>query len=72
MSNAKILIVEDEKIVAKDIHNQLRRFGYEVTAIVSTGEEAIQKAIETKPVSLPKTPSRLEILVVRGIISHSA
>ena len=49
MSNAKILIVEDEKIVAKDIHNQLRRFGYEVTAIVSTGEEAIQKAIETKP-----------------------
>jgi len=49
MSNAKILIVEDEKIVAKDIHNRLRRFGYEVTAIVSTGEEAIQKAIETKP-----------------------
>jgi PAS domain S-box-containing protein len=49
MSNAKILIVEDEKIVAKDIHHCLRRFGYEVTAIVSTGEEAIQKAIETKP-----------------------
>jgi PAS domain S-box-containing protein len=49
MSNAKILIVEDEKIVAKDIHNRLRSFGYEVTAIVSTGEEAIQKAIETKP-----------------------
>jgi PAS domain S-box-containing protein len=49
MSNAKILIVEDEKIVAKDIHNRLRRFGYEVTAIVSTGEEAVQKAIETKP-----------------------
>lgn len=49
MSNAKILIVEDEKIVAKDIHNCLRRFGYEVTAIASTGEEAIQKAVETKP-----------------------
>ena len=49
MSNAKILIVEDEKIVAKDIHNRLRRFGYEVTAIASTGEEAIQKAVETKP-----------------------
>jgi len=49
MSNAKILIVEDEKIVAKDIHNCLRRFGYEVTAIASNGEEAIQKAIETKP-----------------------
>jgi len=49
MSHAKILIVEDEKIVAKDIHNCLRRFGYEVTAIVSTGEEAIQKAVETKP-----------------------
>jgi PAS domain S-box-containing protein len=49
MSNAKILIVEDEKIVAKDIEHRLRRFGYEVTAIVSTGEEAIQKAVETKP-----------------------
>src|SRR5262249_19051075 len=34
---------------AKDIHNRLRRFGYEVTAIASTGEEAIQKAVETKP-----------------------
>jgi CheY-like chemotaxis protein len=49
MSNAKILIVEDEKIAAKDIQNRLRHFGYEVTAIASTGEEAIRKAVEMKP-----------------------
>jgi PAS domain S-box-containing protein len=49
MVNAQILVVEDEKIVAKDIQNWLRSFGYTVPVIVSTGEEALKKAEEILP-----------------------
>ncbi len=49
MTNARILIVEDELIVAKSIKNILERFEYSVLAIVSTGEEAVQKAAEMPP-----------------------
>ncbi|MGH7600174.1 MAG: PAS domain S-box protein, partial [bacterium] len=45
----KILVVEDENIVAKDIQNTLKALGYTVTAVVASGEEAIQKAGETQP-----------------------
>ncbi|MCU0537637.1 MAG: PAS domain S-box protein, partial [Hydrococcus sp. Prado102] len=41
-----ILIVEDEIIVAKDIENKLKRLGYIVPALASSGEEAIKKAAE--------------------------
>jgi CheY-like chemotaxis protein len=49
MSKARILVVEDERITAKNIKNQLEKFGYDVPDVVSSGEEAIQKAIETHP-----------------------
>jgi PAS domain S-box-containing protein len=45
----KILVVEDENIVAKDIQNQLKKLRYSVPAVVSSGKEAIQKAEETHP-----------------------
>ncbi|WP_309229734.1 hybrid sensor histidine kinase/response regulator [Oscillatoria sp. FACHB-1407] len=45
----KILIVEDEVIVAKIIANQLKQLGYTVTDTVSSGAVAIAKAIETSP-----------------------
>ena len=45
----KILVVEDESIVALDLMYRLRGAGYLVTAIVATGEEAIIKARETAP-----------------------
>jgi two-component system cell cycle sensor histidine kinase/response regulator CckA len=45
----KILIVEDEGIVAKDLENTLRTMGYEVVGPVSSGEEAIQRAGEAGP-----------------------
>ncbi len=45
----RILIVEDEGVVAKGLETQLRRLGYDVVASVASGEEAIQKAGETIP-----------------------
>ncbi len=49
MDQAKILVVEDEPIVAKDIQQSLRRLGYEVPATATSGEDALRKAGETKP-----------------------
>ncbi|MBN2351105.1 MAG: response regulator [Spirochaetales bacterium] len=48
-SKMKILIVEDENIVAKDIKGSLKGFGYDVVDIVGTGEEAIRRSEELKP-----------------------
>ncbi len=49
MSKTNILIVEDESIVAKDIQNSLRKLGYIVVGICSTGEDAIKATEELKP-----------------------
>ena len=49
MANAKILVVEDEGVVALEIQNGLKSLGYGVPAIASSGEEAIKKAEETHP-----------------------
>ena len=46
---AQILVVEDEGIVAKDLENRLIALGYAVPAVVSGGEQAIEKARETRP-----------------------
>jgi len=45
----KILIVEDERIIAEDIKKTLTGFGYQVLNIVSSGEEAILQCNEEKP-----------------------
>jgi len=49
ISNARLLIVEDEEIVAFDIETTLQTLGYDVVGIVTTGEEAIATATQTKP-----------------------
>ncbi|MBD1877396.1 ATP-binding protein [Coleofasciculus sp. FACHB-T130] len=49
MAKEKILVVEDERIVAKDIVKSLQRLGYNVVASVASGEEAIQKVLEIQP-----------------------
>jgi PAS domain S-box-containing protein len=45
----RILVVEDEIIIAEDIQRKLRTMGYVVPAIVSSGEEAIKKIKENIP-----------------------
>jgi signal transduction histidine kinase len=49
MPNAKLLIVEDEEIVAFDIESTLKSLGYEVLAVVASGEEAIAFAAKIHP-----------------------
>lgn len=49
MTDIKILIVEDEVIVAKNIENRLQAAGYTVTDTAITAEEAIEKAESQKP-----------------------
>ena len=49
MEETKILIVEDEFIVANDIRNSLHSMGYVVTGIAASGEKAIRKAELEKP-----------------------
>jgi two-component system cell cycle sensor histidine kinase/response regulator CckA len=49
MDTTGILIVEDEKIIAKGIEKRLRGMGYAVAGLASTGEEAIQNATELHP-----------------------
>ncbi|HML26239.1 response regulator [Methanomethylovorans sp.] len=44
MTNAKILVVEDENIVALEIKKRLQKLGYIVPGVASTGEDAISKA----------------------------
>jgi PAS domain S-box-containing protein/putative nucleotidyltransferase with HDIG domain len=49
MSKIKILVVEDESLVARDIQNMLRSLGYDVMDIVPSGELALRKAAVSAP-----------------------
>lgn len=49
MDKTKILVVEDESIVAKDIQSTLIRLGYDVPATASSAQSAFNKLEELKP-----------------------
>jgi CheY-like chemotaxis protein len=49
MSKTRILVVEDEAIVGMGIKQKLEDLGHEVLDIVFTGEDAVKRALETKP-----------------------
>ncbi len=49
MANPKILIIEKDKVVAKDIQSCLSNFGYDVVEFDSMGEDAIKKVIAASP-----------------------
>ena len=46
MAASKILVVEDESIVANDIKSSLENLGYTVPAIASSGEDAVNRIAE--------------------------
>ena len=49
MTAKRILIVEDEGIVARDMEKILSRLGYPVAGIAYSGPEAVRRAEEEKP-----------------------
>jgi len=49
MTEARILVVEDEGIVAIELQEILEGLGYDVPVVVATGEEAIEETENTRP-----------------------
>ncbi len=49
MPPVRILIVEDEVVVAMEIQRKLEAIGYSVEGIVGTGEEAVERAGKSHP-----------------------
>lgn len=49
MEKPRILVAEDERIVALDIRDRLQHLGYTVAAIASSGEGAIERIAELHP-----------------------
>jgi hypothetical protein len=49
MIKRKILVVEDERLIARDIAMQLCELGYEPHGPADTGEQAIEMARELRP-----------------------
>ncbi|WOF17193.1 response regulator [Methanoplanus sp. FWC-SCC4] len=49
MADAKVLIVEDEVIVAMGLERSLGSFGYDVVGLATNGRDAIKMAKELKP-----------------------
>lgn len=49
MSISKILLVEDESIMAMSFEQSLKFLGYDIVGIASTGEDAFNKVIQLQP-----------------------
>lgn len=49
MSKPRIMIVEDEGVVALQIRESLESLGYAVPVVAMSGEEAVEKLMETEP-----------------------
>jgi CheY-like chemotaxis protein len=49
MAAVRILIAEDERLIAIDLQRRLARLGYSVVALAASGQEAIHDALELRP-----------------------
>ncbi len=49
MTNARILVVEDERLVASDISRCLQQLGHEVIATAVSAVEALRQAVRKTP-----------------------
>lgn len=49
MTRERVLVVEDEIIVAEELREDLERFGYEVPAVLSSGDEVVETVARLRP-----------------------
>jgi CheY-like chemotaxis protein len=49
MAAIKVVVVEDERIVAFNLRRQLTKLGYEVSAVAASGDLALQKVTALRP-----------------------
>jgi PAS domain S-box-containing protein len=70
MTPARILIVEDDRVVARDIQQQLERIGHEVVGLTARGEDVLELARSSKP-TLVLMDIRLEGEADGIIAAHS-
>jgi signal transduction histidine kinase len=49
MTPSRIMVVEDERIVAMHIRQQLEKLGYEVPAVVASGDQALRSIDKERP-----------------------
>jgi len=49
MRKTRIMIAEDEGLVARDMELMIKSLGFEAIAVVSSGEEALTQAVDLKP-----------------------
>jgi len=49
MTDARVLVVEDEMVVSLDICQQLQQLGYSIAATASSGEQAVELAFQLLP-----------------------
>ena len=55
----RIMIAEDERITAEDIKHHLEDFSYAISSIVSSGEDAIKKAMDGLETTAVKPSGKL-------------
>ena len=46
---SRVMVVEDERIVAFDLQQRLQSLGYEIAAVAASGDEALRKVAMTHP-----------------------
>jgi AmiR/NasT family two-component response regulator len=49
MASARVLIAEDNELIALTLEEQLINFGYEVAGVARTGNEAMRLCVQLKP-----------------------
>lgn len=49
MARERVLVVEDEIIVAEELREDLERFGYDVPAVLSSGDEVVEAVARLRP-----------------------
>ncbi|MEJ2628927.1 MAG: response regulator, partial [bacterium] len=49
MAKSKIIVVEDEHVIAMEIQDRLEKLGYDVCATIPSGEKAVEKIKDLQP-----------------------